>query len=272
MESKWYKILELLKKNEQEINGDTKQGKPVIKDKKRGGSAAQMNMHGVFLHILGDAFGSLIVIITAIVCWQKPENDFLNSYLDPGLSLIMVCIITLSTLPLLKESALILLQTPPKYVDVQSIKKQLLEMDGVVAVHEFHVWRLAGLKIIATIHIRFRTLQDYLNAADKIKGLFHEHEIHSTTIQPEFTEMGEADEGNEACALTCARQSCDATMTTCCGPPPLVKSLQRTPPSEKTAKPLRTVPSASSIENGSTTQSPTSSKPHSQSPPPSSQS
>ncbi len=62
-------------------------------------------------------------------------------------------------------------------------------MEGVVAVHEFHVWRLAGMKIIATVHIRFRTLGDYLNAADAIKNLFHEHEIHSTTIQPEFQEV-----------------------------------------------------------------------------------
>jgi zinc transporter 1 len=47
-------------------------------------SAAQMNMHGVFLHILGDALGSLIVIITASVCvWS--DNKALAQYLDPGL-------------------------------------------------------------------------------------------------------------------------------------------------------------------------------------------
>lgn len=48
------------------------------------GSAAQMNMHGVFLHIMGDAFGSLIVIITAAVC-HFVNVDALQLYLDPSL-------------------------------------------------------------------------------------------------------------------------------------------------------------------------------------------
>ncbi len=43
-------------------------------------------MHGVFLHILGDAFGSIIVIINAVVNW-KVDNEGLRKYLDPSLRL-----------------------------------------------------------------------------------------------------------------------------------------------------------------------------------------
>lgn len=89
-------------------------------------AGAQLNMHGVFLHILGDAFGSVIVIINAIICWQV-DNDDVKRYLDPALSLVMALIIFSTTIPLFKESALILLQTVPTHINVEEIKKKLLK-------------------------------------------------------------------------------------------------------------------------------------------------
>lgn len=59
-----------------------------------------MNMHGVFLHVLADALGSVIVIISALVV-QYTDWKY-NIYVDPGLSVIMVIIIAHSTLPLRK--------------------------------------------------------------------------------------------------------------------------------------------------------------------------
>lgn len=41
---------------------------------------------------------------------------------------------------------------------VDGIQKQLLNVDGVLAVHEFHVWQLAGERIIASAHIRYLDL------------------------------------------------------------------------------------------------------------------
>ena len=65
--------------------------------------------------------------------------------------------------PLLIESALILLQTVPTHIDVDVLKKKLLEdIDGVLAVHDFHVWQLTGDKIIASAHIRCINLSEYM--------------------------------------------------------------------------------------------------------------
>lgn len=67
----------------------------------------------------------------------------------------MVIIILRSVWPLLQESALILLQTVPTHIQVDEIQQRLLQnVDGVLAVHEFHVWQLAGDRIIASAHIR----------------------------------------------------------------------------------------------------------------------
>ena len=62
-------------------------------------------------------------------------------------------------------------------------------MEDVHAVHEFHVWQLAGNRIIATAHINCLGRPDYMRVASQIKTFFHNEGIHSITIQPEFVEV-----------------------------------------------------------------------------------
>ena len=64
-----------------------------------------LNMHGVFLHIMGDAIGSVIVIVNALACWQV-DSEELNKYLDPCLSLVLVVIICFTTTPLCVSGSL----------------------------------------------------------------------------------------------------------------------------------------------------------------------
>ena len=64
-----------------------------------------------------------------------------------------------------------------------------VQVEGVLAVHEFHVWQLAGNRIIASAHIRCLNLRDYMRIAEEVKCFFHDEGIHSTTIQPEFVEV-----------------------------------------------------------------------------------
>lgn len=76
------------------------------------------------------------------------------------------------------------------YSQVDAIQQRLLEnVDGVLAVHEFHVWQLAGDRIIASAHIRCRNLSEYMKIAEQVKEFFHNEGIHSTTIQPEFIDV-----------------------------------------------------------------------------------
>ena len=63
-----------------------------------------------------------------------------------------------------------------------------MQVEGVLAVHEFHVWQLAGNRIIASAHIRCLNIRDYMRIAEEVKSFFHNEGIHSTTIQPEFVE------------------------------------------------------------------------------------
>ncbi len=63
--------------------------------------------------------------------------------------------IILSSFPLVQESAMILLQTVPTHIQIDDLQRKLVrEVEGVIAVHEFHIWQLAGDRIIASAHIR----------------------------------------------------------------------------------------------------------------------
>jgi len=192
-------------------------------------SASQMNMRGVFLHVMADALGSVIVIISAIIMWQT--NWEYKYYVDPGLSIMLVLLILRSVWPLLIESALILLQTVPTHIQVDSLQQKLMaQVDGILAVHEFHIWQLAGDRIIASAHIRCLNLAQYMQVAEKVKEFFHNEGIHSTTIQPEFVETAEPTgsiSSTEDCMLACPKgpftaPGCDASK--CCPPASRVPS------------------------------------------------
>ena len=89
-------------------------------------SSSQMNMRGVFLHVLADALGSVIVCISACVIIYDPL-PWMKDYVDPTLSVIMVCLILCSTWGLLVESAMILLQTVPTHIQIDSLQRKLLQ-------------------------------------------------------------------------------------------------------------------------------------------------
>lgn len=221
-------------------------------------SASQLNMRGVFLHVLGDALGSVIVVVNALIftfVWTPCHSDEICSnpcrsthltehqhvnttvlsisklhdrtprtvsvagpcwvlYLDPTLCLIMVCILLYTTFPLLKESALILLQTVPKQIDMHKLNGKLRSLDGVIAVHELHIWQLAGSRIIATAHIKCADPATYMDIAKRIKDIFHDEDIHATTVQPEFSSISEGS-GDSRCELSCQSQ-CKPKL--CCNP------------------------------------------------------
>ncbi|XP_028676084.1 zinc transporter 1a [Erpetoichthys calabaricus] len=214
-------------------------------------SASQLNMRGVFLHVLGDALGSVIVVVNAIIfnfVWSpcvaglpcinpcvdshctdhehvnhtlvSLDNSTMTSagpcwvlYLDPTLCVIMVCILLYTTYPLLKESALILLQTVPKQIDMHRLNEKLRNLDGVLAVHELHIWQLAGSRIIATAHIKCHDPASYMDVAKRIKDFFHNEGIHATTIQPEFATVN-SESRISLCELSC-RTQCAPKL--CCG-------------------------------------------------------
>ncbi|NXC14951.1 ZNT10 protein, partial [Corythaeola cristata] len=183
-------------------------------DKKKEKKSEALNIRGVLLHVMGDALGSVVVVIAATIFHVLPLGSSpcnWQCYIDPSLTIVMVFIILSSAFPLIKETSIILLQMVPKGVNMQLLTDRLARVPGVCSVHEVHVWELAGGKNIATLHIKCQTPTDYPNAAYKIRKVFHEAGIHSVTIQPEYIDHKNS---HLLCSSPCISEACDSQL--CC--------------------------------------------------------
>jgi len=178
-------------------------------------SANQLNIQGVYLHILGDALGSVIVMISATIIIYARGTWTL--YVDPSMSIIMVIIILKTSIPLFKETSKILMNSVPHHIDIKDLRERLMrKLPQIKNVHELHVWQLAGEKIIASAHVKFETPEDYDEVAIKIKDFFHNEGIHSTTVQIEYEKRDEIERRGH-CMVVCSLDSaCDEMM--CCKP------------------------------------------------------
>ncbi|XP_076797694.1 calcium/manganese antiporter SLC30A10 isoform X2 [Arvicanthis niloticus] len=198
------------------------QNEPEETTKKEKKSEA-LNIRGVLLHVMGDALGSVIVVVTAIIFYVRPlrREDPCNwqCYIDPSLTVVMVIIILSSAFPLIKETAVILLQMVPKGVNMEELMSQLSTVPGISSVHEVHIWELISGKIIATLHIKHQKGSEYQDASRKIREIFHRAGIHNVTIQFEMLDLKEALEQKDfllTCSAPCISQSCAKKL--CCPP------------------------------------------------------
>jgi len=175
------------------------------------GSGGQLNMQGVFLHVLGDALGSVGAIASGLIIWLVPSPY--RFYSDPILSIVIGLIILKPTIPLIKHCIKILMQSVPENVNLPDIQSAVMEIEGVKSVHELHVWQLSDTKLIGTVHLTCDLSQynHFHEIAAKIKKVLHAHGIHSTTIQPEFVAT---DQEDEDCLLLCETTECQTNL--CC--------------------------------------------------------
>ncbi|NXX75356.1 ZNT10 protein, partial [Urocolius indicus] len=183
-------------------------------EKKKEKKSEALNIRGVLLHVMGDALGSVVVVIAATIFHVLPLGNApcnWQCYIDPSLTIIMVFIILSSAFPLIKETSVILLQMVPKGVNMQLLTDRLARVPGVSSLHEVHVWELAGGKNIATLHVKCQTSADYQDAAYQIRKVFHEAGIHSVTIQPEYIDNKTS---LLLCSSPCISKACDSQL--CC--------------------------------------------------------
>jgi len=179
---------DLAKKQDWHI--DHKHNQPKESGHKGGHSHGDLNMRGVFLHVMGDALGNLGVIASALIIWL---TDFWwRFYSDPLISLIITVIILCSAIPLCKAASRILLQAVPAGISVDDIKDDISELPGVISCHHLHVWQLSDTKMVASLHVQLEFdfkgegSARYMELARAIRKCLHEYGIHSSTIQPEF--------------------------------------------------------------------------------------
>ncbi|KAL1966194.1 hypothetical protein VTN77DRAFT_4746 [Rasamsonia byssochlamydoides] len=179
---------------------------------------------GVLLHVIGDAINNIGVIISALVIWFATYDG--RFYADPAVSVGIAVMVLLSSLPLVRKSGTILLESVPSGVNLSDVKYDLELIPGVISVHELHVWRLNQQKSLASVHITVPDckISEFTRFANTINECFHAYGIHSATVQPELAASpvedgpGNANKqrssGSSSCQISCGA-ICEEL--TCCG-------------------------------------------------------
>ncbi|KAF8622902.1 hypothetical protein AX15_006665 [Amanita polypyramis BW_CC] len=189
--------------------------------------AGSMNMRALVLHVLGDALGNVGVIVSGLIIWLTAWPH--RYYSDPIISLVITVIIFSSALPLVRSTSFILLQGVPHTVSLDQVRQSILNVEGVLSLHELHIWQLSESKIVASVHVLVASRKhEFMPVAASIRKVLHQHGVHSSTIQPEYRhEGGEGDMAGEqskkyqdnSCLILCpVDRVCDPMENACCPP------------------------------------------------------
>jgi cobalt-zinc-cadmium efflux system protein len=102
-----------------------------------GAERRSLNIEGAFLHIVTDLFAFVATAIAGalILIWGLDRADGIAS-------LLIAALMLWAAYGLLRESGRVFMEAAPKGLDPQAIGEALIEEDGVVEVHDLHVWEV----------------------------------------------------------------------------------------------------------------------------------
>ena len=144
------------------------------------------NLKGVFLHVMGDFFGSIGVCISA--CIINFTDWKYKMYVDPVISLIIIAILVYGSVGLFKSTGKIIIERVPDGIDAQKIEEQLLLIPHLEAVHELHIWELSRDNVISLVHIVANSRKNAQVVLEMVHNLMLTFKIYSTTVQIEYSE------------------------------------------------------------------------------------
>lgn len=143
-----------------------------------------LNMRGAFLHVLGDALGSVGAIAAGVAILA-----FGWSWADPAVAIAIALLILVSAWRLVRESIDVLMEGTPRHVDVGSLVTSIRAVPGVVDVHDLHVWTLTSGYHAASAHVEVRPDADSHAVLHQLGDLAERRfAIAHTTFQLELRE------------------------------------------------------------------------------------
>ena len=107
-----------------------------------------INVRGAYLEVLGDLLGSVVVLVAAAVIWVTGWMPA-----DAVASLVIAALIVPRAISLLREVFAVLGERAPAGTRVADIRDHILGTEGVVDVHDVHVWQLTRGAPVFTAHV-----------------------------------------------------------------------------------------------------------------------
>jgi cobalt-zinc-cadmium efflux system protein len=147
----------------------------------REGAKESLNVEGAYLEVLADTVGSIGVIVGAIVLTITGWT-----WVDPVVGVAIGVWIVPRTIRLAGQALRILVQAAPPGTDIDKLRADLAAVDGVVDVHDLHVWTLTSDMDVASAHLMVGTSVDQHRVLDRARDLLRErYGIGHATLQVE---------------------------------------------------------------------------------------
>jgi cobalt-zinc-cadmium efflux system protein len=140
-----------------------------------------LNLRGVFLHVLGDALGSVGAIVAGVLIMWTGWH-----WVDPIASILIGLLILISSFDLVRESVDVLMQATPRHIDLAEVQRTLEAVEGIKRIHDLHVWTLTSNLFTLTAHAVVNGTHDQHALLDSLEKTIHERfGIDHITIQLE---------------------------------------------------------------------------------------
>jgi cobalt-zinc-cadmium efflux system protein len=142
---------------------------------------ANLNVRAALLHVMGDLLGSVAALVSGVVILHTGWTP-----IDPILSLFIVLLILISSLRLLREVVHTLLEGVPAHLDLEEVGRAMAGVDGVLSVHDLHIWSVSAETTALSAHVVLRRIDGWQPLFARLRGLLAERfGIEHVTLQPE---------------------------------------------------------------------------------------
>lgn len=143
-----------------------------------------LNIRAAFVHMLGDAISSVAIIAAAIVIHFTHLE-----VIDPILSALIGLLIIWSAWDIIQESLNVLLEGLPRGMDFQEVARAMSGVEGVLAVHDLHIWSLGSKTHALSCHVLIEDMPPSASNGilERLKTRLCDFHIHHSTIQFEHT-------------------------------------------------------------------------------------
>lgn len=145
------------------------------------GVARDVNLRSAFLHMAGDTLSTAAVIAGGAGILVTGHN-----WIDPALSLVIAALILWSSFSIVRETLNILLEGTPRGITLAAIRSGMEEIEGVINVHDLHVWSLGSQSSAMACHVTIADIPPSESACIllKLNHVLKDHfHINHTTIQ-----------------------------------------------------------------------------------------
>ncbi|MBA4601788.1 cation diffusion facilitator family transporter [Thermoactinomyces mirandus] len=151
----------------------------------KGDTKDNLNLRSAYLHVLGDALGSLGAIVAGLLI-----SLFSWNIVDPVVSIVVALIILKNAWGVITHSFHILMEGTPVTINHEEVEKKLQGIPGVINVHDLHIWTISSGLDSLSCHLLVHKDTDHQQILHTAIQLIEKHfAISHTTIQIETTDF-----------------------------------------------------------------------------------